>query len=278
MRTIPINLAAHMALGTTTVSYLLKITRLDATVFAFTSADADVVSGGVVYRASPGLDVSSIVHSAGLAVDNLELTTLDDGSTFSQADVLGGLWRNAAFVISKLNRNSIADGVTVLMVGTVGDVSLQRGVIHAELRGLQQYLQQPIGSVSSRTCRARVGDAMCTVNIPSLTVTGSVSAVANNQVFVFGASGSVTDYFAEGLLTFTSGLNVGLSQKVKVFAADKTITLSLPMVQAIGIGDTFTVYPGCRKRLAEDCVGKFNNVLNFQGEPHLPGVDQLAGS
>jgi uncharacterized phage protein (TIGR02218 family) len=278
MRTIPINLAAHMALGTTTVSYLLRITRLDGTVFAFTSADADVVSGGVVYRASPGLDVSSIVHSAGLAVDNLELTTLDDGSTFSQADVLGGLWRNAAFVISKLNRNSIADGVTVLMVGTVGDVSLQRGVIHAELRGLQQYLQQPIGSVSSRTCRARVGDAMCTVDIPSLTVTGSVSAVTSNQVFVFGASGAVVDYFAEGLLTFTSGLNVGLSQKVKVFAADKTITLSLPMVQAILVGDTFTVYPGCRKRLAEDCVSKFDNVLNFQGEPHLPGIDQLTGS
>lgn len=278
MRTIPINLAAHMALGTTTVSYLLKVTRLDATVFAFTSADADVVSGGVVYLASPGLDVSSIVHSAGLAVDNLELTTLDDGTTFSQADVLGGLWRNAAFQISKLNRNSVGDGVTVLMVGTVGDVSLQRGVIHAELRGLQQYLQQPIGSVSSRTCRARVGDAMCTVNIPGLTVTGSVSAVTSNQVFVFGASGAVADYFAEGLLTFTSGLNVGLSQKVKVFAADKTITLSLPMVQAVVVGDTFTVYPGCRKRLAEDCVGKFNNVLNFQGESHLPGIDQLTGS
>ena len=105
-----------------------------------------------------------------------------------------------------------------------------------------------------------------------------MSAVINNQVFVFGASGAVADYFAEGLLTFTSGLNVGLSQKVKAFAADKTITLSLPMVQAIVVGDTFTVYPGCRKRLAEDCVGKFNNVLNFQGEPHLPGVDQLAGS
>jgi uncharacterized phage protein (TIGR02218 family) len=278
MRTIPVNLAAHMALGTTTVSYLLKVTRLDATVFAFTSADADVVSGGVTHRASPGLDVSSIVHTTGLAVDNLELTTLDDGSTFLQADVLGGLWRNAAFVISKLNRNSVGDGVTVLMVGTVGDVTLEQGVIRAELRGLQQYLQQPIGSVSSRTCRARVGDAMCTVNIPSLTVAGTVTGVTSTQVFVFGASGAAEDYFAEGLLTFTSGLNIGLAQKVKVFAADKTITLSVPMIQAVQIGDTFTVYPGCRKRLAEDCFTKFNNVVNFQGEPHLPGVDQLAGS
>jgi hypothetical protein len=24
-----------------------------------------------------------------------------------------------------------------------------------------------------------------------------------------------------------------------------------------------------------DCVDKYNNILNFQGEPHAPGVDAL---
>ena len=70
--------------------------------------------------------------------------------------------------------------------------------------------------MSSRTCRARVGDAMCTVNIPGLTVTGSVSAVTNNQCSCLARRVPLPEYFAEGLLTFTSGLNVGLSQKVTV--------------------------------------------------------------
>jgi uncharacterized phage protein (TIGR02218 family) len=51
-------------------------------------------------------------------------------------------------------------------------------------------------------------------------------------------------------------------------------TLSLPMLSAISAGHTFSVIAGCQKRL-EDCRDKFSNVLNFQGEPHLPGIDQL---
>ena len=32
-----------------------------------------------------------------------------------------------------------------------------------------------------------------------------------------------------------------------------------------------TLWPGCDKRIAT-CHGKFNNALNFQGEPHSIGV------
>ncbi len=46
-------------------------------------------------------------------------------------------------------------------------------------------------------------------------------------------------------------------------------------MEDIQVGDTFDVIAGCRKRLTEDCKVKFNNVLNFQGEPHLPGIDRL---
>jgi uncharacterized phage protein (TIGR02218 family) len=54
-----------------------------------------------------------------------------------------------------------------------------------------------------------------------------------------------------------------------------TFTLYLPMYYAILPSDTFTVYPGCKKRFIEDCIGKFNNVVNFRGEPHVPGNDQM---
>ena len=42
----------------------------------------------------------------------------------------------------------------------------------------------------------------------------------------------------------------------------------------IAPGDTFAVYPGCDKRL-ETCIGRFNNVINFRGEPYVPGLDAM---
>ena len=274
MKTLPTALASHITSGTTTLAHLLKITRLDGTVYAFTSASDDVTISSVLYKASTGLSVSSLDLSAGMAVDNLELTTLDDGTTFTRSDVLGGRWRNAAFVISRYNWASPGDGVDVLMAGTVGDVHLKRNTITAELRGLQQYLQQPLGSVSSKTCRARFGDAMCTKSLASYTVAATVTSVASNQVFTASGLGQAADYFGEGIVTFTSGLNNGLSQKVKTFSSG-AIGLMRPMLQTVAIGNTFAISAGCRKRLAEDCITKFGNVLNFQGEPHLPGIDAL---
>ena len=190
MKTLPVGLAAHIAGGTTTLADLLKITRTDGTVFAFTSAANDVTISSVLYKSAQGLNISSLEASAGLNVDNLELSTLDDGTVFTKLDVLSGRWLNADFVISRYNWSNPADGVDVRMVGTIGEVRLHRGYVTAELRGLQQYLQQPIGSVSSKTCRARLGDALCTKDITSFTHAVTVDTSANPQSFIMVVSGS----------------------------------------------------------------------------------------
>ena len=273
MKTLPALLDTHYSAGTTTLADLLKITRTDGEIFAFTSAADDVTIDSQLYTSAQGLNISSIEVSAGFAVDNLELTTLDDGTVFTKADVLAGVWRNADFVISRYNWQTPTDGVEVRMAGTVGEVNMHRGYITAELRGLQQYLQQPIGSVSSKTCRARLGDTLCAKDLTSFTHTGTVTSAASNQVFTASAMAQAADYFAEGILTWTSGVNSGLTVKVKSFAAG-VFTLMLPMIGTVALTDTFSVIAGCQKRLS-DCSTKFDNVLNFQGEPHLPGIDQL---
>lgn len=277
MKTIPIALATHVALGTTTLAFLLKVTRAapDSQIFAFTSSGEDVVIDGTTYRSAPGLDVSSIALEAGGAVDNLELTTLDDGTVFTRADVLGGLWRNAAFALSRYNWASPVDGVEPILTGILGDVRYLRNSLVVELRGLQQFLQQPIGSVSSETCRARLGDSLCTKSLGPLTFAATVTSMASNQIFTATALTQAADYFGEGILTWTSGPNINLSQKVKTHATGGVLTLSLAMFQDVAIGHTFSIVAGCRKRMAEDCIAKFSNVLNFQGEPHLPGTDAV---
>ena len=77
------------------------------------------------------------------------------------------------------------------------------------------------------------------------------------------------------MLTWLTGGNAGLQAKVKSHTVAGVITLMLPMPSDPVAGDTFDIIAGCRKRLHEDCRDKFDNVVNFQGEPHLPGVDYL---
>lgn len=274
MKTVPVGLTSHYGGGTTSVAHLLHITRTDGEVFAFTSAGENVTISGVLYESAPGLDVNSIVTQSGLAVDNLELSTLNDGDVFILGEVLSGIWDNAAFIISKYNARNTADGVDVLMKGTIGGVRINDDKVVAELRGLQQSLQQTVGSVTSKTCRYRLGDSRCTKSLASFRHNATVTAVTSNQVFTASSLAQASDYFGAGEVEWLTGNNAGLSVLVKSFASGE-LTLNLPMFMAIQVGDTFRATAGCRKRLAEDCYTKFNNVLNFGGEPHLPGIDAI---
>ncbi len=286
--TLPAGYVAHVATETPTLGHLLKITRADGYVIGLTSASESVTIGGTLYDATEGLLVSSIETSIGLSVDNLELTSIDDGAVFTRAQILGGVWQNAAFVLSRYNWANPADGVEPLLAGTFGQVGVRDGAVVVELRGLQQYLQQQVGNVTTRTCRARFadfptpnGNNRCTLAAATYQRTGAVSAVTSKQVFTAAALWTAVptaDYYGEGLLTWTSGANVGMSMKVKTYVASGVITLMLPAVDTVAIGDAFSIIAGCRKRAQEDCKAKFNNLLNFQGEPHLPGIDALTAN
>lgn len=275
MKTLPAALAAHIATRSTKLASALKITRTDGQIFGFTSHDRDAVISGVTYSAEPGLDVSDIVIAANAAVGNLELTTLHDGSLFITKDILNGVWRNAAFLIFRYNWDSLTDGIDSLLGGTLGEIEMRQNSLLVELRDLRQYFQQPIGDASSKNCRARLGDARCTKDLTSFTYTGTITGVTSGLVFRDSGRGEGADWFGEGEITFTSGNNNGISSKVKTFDADGTFHLAIPLVGTVQVGDTYSAIAGCRKRLTEDCRDKFNNVINFVGEPHRQGVNSL---
>ena len=274
MKSLPTALAAHIATRDTTLATALKITRTDGQVFGFTTHDLDDTVAGVTYSSNPGLDVTDIVLAADAAVGNLQLTTLHDGTTFTLADVLGGVWRNAAFVIFRYNWANPSNGIDILLAGTLGEFTLLRNSVTAELRDLRQYLQQSVGDASSKTCRARLGDARCEKDITAFTYTGALTAVAGNQLFSDSARTEPDGWFDEGEMTFTGGANNGRSVKIKTFVGG-AFTLAMPVFAPLAIGDTYRAVAGCRKRLQEDCRDKFDNVLNFVGEPHRKGINNL---
>lgn len=97
--------------------------------------------------------------------------------------------------------------------------------------------------------------------------------VVDNGETDFAQTGN---YYDGGVLTWRSGLNQGLSMEIKdINTTTKIITLFLMMPFAIAEHNQFDILPGCDKVLAT-CRDKFNNVVNFRGEPYVPGQDFMA--
>lgn len=106
---------------------------------------------------------------------------------------------------------------------------------------------------------------------------GIVTAVTDRAVFnaTLNEPRAVDGWFAGGVLTWETGANAGRSIEVKGWnQGSGRIELFLAVGYAIEPGDAFRVHPGCDKRL-DTCIDRFANVLNFRGEPYVPGQDAM---
>jgi uncharacterized phage protein (TIGR02218 family) len=264
----------HLKGEVTTLATCWKVTRLDGQVFGFTDHVENLLIDGVLYRASTGYTPTAVATSADLSVDNLDVEGLLDDPTITEVDIMAGKWDNARIEIFQVNYRDLTAGKLALRSGRLGEVRLENGRFVAELRGLAQALARNLGELYSPTCRADLGDARCKVNLASFTVAGSVTGVTSARVFQDTSRGEPAGWFDYGLLTWTSGANSGLAMEVKAYTPGQ-FELQLPMPYAIAVGDAYNVHAGCQKRLIEDCKQKFNNAINFRGEPHIPGLDQV---
>lgn len=274
MKSLTPALAAHLAQEVTTLCTCWKATLQNGTAFGFTDHTSDLVIGGVLYESASGYTPTAIQGNSNLAVDNLEVVGLLDSATITDADLNAGLWDYADIEIFQVNYADLTMGSNRLVKGRTGEIKYGRQEFTAELRGLAQQLQQTIGEVYSASCRAQLGDARCKVDLAPYTFAATVTGVTDQRQFAAAALIQPAGYFAYGKVIFDSGANAGLSMEVKA-SPPGAIELQLPMPYPVAIGDAFRAIAGCRKRFQEDCKAKFSNVINFRGEPWVPGNDQM---
>lgn len=275
MRSVSANLKAHFGQEVTTLALCWRIKRTDDVEFGFTSHTKNLTIGGLVYEASTGFTASQIELNSKLSVDNQDTMGLIDSDTIKELDLAAGIYDYAEVEIFIVNYKSLGDGTLTLKFGKLGEVTRRDDHFFAEIRGLTQHLQQVVGDLYSVTCRADLGDSECKVTLASFTVTGTLTGVTSNRVFADSSRSESNDYFNFGLLTWTSGNNNGLSMEVQDFVQSTgQFTLFQPMPFTVQVGDQYSVYAGCDKLLST-CKNKFNNVVNFRGEPYIPGPDTI---
>ncbi|MFW0776986.1 MAG: DUF2163 domain-containing protein [Rickettsiales bacterium] len=278
MKQISTSLEAHISGEVTTLATCWKLKRRDNVIMGFTNHDKDILFDGVVYRADTGFTPTVVENTSAASVDNLDIEGMISASSITEADILAGLYDFAEIEIFLLNYNDTSQGALKLRRGWLGEVSLHKQQFVAEVRGLTQRLSQTIGELYSPSCRATLGDHRCKVVLSGHTVTGSVTSVGSTQEFFDTARTEESGLFTFGLITFTSGANNGLSMEIKEYyynvSSGGRIILALPVPYSIDSGDTYSLSKGCDKTITT-CFERFDNVVNFRGEPNVPGIDRM---
>jgi uncharacterized phage protein (TIGR02218 family) len=273
-------LEAHLGTGHTTVSRCWKITRNDGEVLGFTDHDRDLSFDGVDFKAETGLTAMALQQGTGLAVDNTEALGALSSTAIREEDIEAGRYDGAEVLAYLVNWADVSQR-KVLFRGFIGEVRRTDGQFQAELRGLTDLLNRPIGRAYQKPCTAVFGDRSCGVDLdaPGMVATVVVQDVPERLKVRFSAlHGYDAGWFERGAFQVVDGAAHGLSVAIKrdVTLADgsREIELWQSLRAELAAGDTVRLVVGCDKRF-DTCVGKFANGVNFQGFPDIPGEDWM---
>ena len=150
-------------------------------------------------------------------------------------------------IVTVADGTSFANGESVTLSGIVGPALLNANTV--------------IASLSGNTFSLGI-DTSNTSIYPAYVSGGTVTPL-----------GSDSGYFDYGVITFTGGLNNGLSEDIRSYVPGQ-FTLGVPFPFAVAVTDPYSVVAGCDKS-SNTCKTRFSNILNFRGEPFLPGLDKI---
>ncbi len=258
----------------TTSAYGWRLERRDGVTLGFTSHDHDIVIGGLRYRASPGMQPTSITQSIGIEADGLEVSGAINASAIREDDLKSGRWDNARLSIFLFDWTAPQAEIRVLAEGEWGEVSFSDIGFETELRGLTAFLDAPVVPQTSPGCRASFCGNACGLNAQRFQHLVRVNLV-NGDSFAFDSPQIIggANAFAYGSLRWIGGANNGLTGQI--LSSDfGTLVLANKPEFAVEVGTLALISQGCDKTITT-CSTRFSNAINFRGEPFLPGSDLL---
>jgi uncharacterized phage protein (TIGR02218 family) len=273
MRTIPAALLTEIQKGK--VCRCVKVTQADGTIWGVTNHDKPLTIDGQVYEPLPGELTGHVRSRVGGSVDNQSF----GGSWVpghSEQDLIDGDYDDAtveALIAGWALKPVVA--VTVFK-GRLGQLSWHRDGFSAEVLDNMKRLERNLGRTFGPGCPQILGDSICSVNLASFQVSGTVESVQSSRLqFTDSTLTQAAGHFVDGEVTWTSGANAGRISVVDGHASGGIITLQLPTYRDIQAGDTFTITPGCDKTFGAGGCAKFANQINFQGWPFLRGETKI---
>lgn len=270
-------LRAHLEGGLTTVCHAWAILRTDGVRFGFTDHDLPLAFEGISFRADTGLSALALAQSTGLSVDNTEAVGALSDTSIREDEIEQGRF-DGAEVIAWLVNWADPEQRWLQFRGTIGEVRRAGASFRAELRGLTEALNRPVGRVYQKPCTAVLGDRNCGFDLTAAGYAADlpVEAAEDARIFTWGdLSGFEDAWFTGGRFEVLDGPARGLWGIIKrdrFKDGVRSVELWEPVRGPVTVGTLVRLIAGCDKRV-ETCRLKFNNFINFQGFPDVPGED-----
>lgn len=242
----------------------------------YTSADSDIAAAGFAWL-SAAVDHDKVTQSGDAEQDNV---TMMVDSVLGPAQAYIGSAPTQDMIVRFRKAHEGDQDAQVFFVGTVSSVDWpEPGKVAFSLVTLSATMaRQGLTLTYQRACRNVLyskGRGACLVERENFGVTATVVTTAQGIVTLTGLDGYSDGWFDGGYIEWTDSRR-GLERRtVERFTGG-------PDVRIFGLSDglyedmAVTIYAGC-PHTAEACENKFDNLLNYGGQPQLPGNSPFDG-
>ncbi len=222
---------------------------------------------------TPGPAANSIVTTETLAAGSWANATLTGGAAFIPPT------GNLSNKNSDLSLNWPAFGQRIYEVTTAGTTAVCINAPNQTVNGTHSQGSATLTAFNSWMREAIVSavDAQEPRRKFSVTELTPISGQSVNSNSTPNVLGFPNDWFNGGAAFFETGNNVKKVVEVRDFiegVATQTIELFVDLPLDIAVGDKLRIFAGCDKT-NPICISKFDNGINFVGEPYVPGEDVI---
>lgn len=275
-----------------------RLVAQDGTTLRWTVYPTDLaMSNGQTYLAGSGFDWTGYGATSSMSPNSVNLQGIISSAIgmLDRDQVSVGKWDNARAYVFATSWTAPVEDEEEVTVFVFGKATLNDDTWVVEFMGLIDALNQTVGPIYTAQCQNTLFDqtldgtiiatdrSRCTgpravpdgPQLATFKVTGAVTGVTSQYQFQDTVRTEADEWFTAGQVRFITGANSGLRPiQIKQSTAGGQIIMHEAAYYAIAVGDQYEMIPGCRKRLAEDCVAKFSNGINFNAFPHIPAPSE----
>ena len=253
---------------------LCTITRLDGQAYRIAESDEPITIDGQTWVPVPGIIISAVKHTANGEMPSCQIVAVHNrGTVLDSNDIDVGRFDGAAVQIYIVDRINLA-APKLLFTGAIGNISYSiENQVVLDVQGASAFAKILMTQKRSPMCRTDLFSVLCGVDKTAYDVPTTVAAILDGFNFTVTGVAQADGWFNQGVAVLSNGTGLELANWTQ---ATQTLTSYMPSWRLLTVGDSITLYPGCDKTLTATGCAKFNNQLNFQGEPHFLGTAAAA--
>lgn len=276
MKNLNQNLLNSLNKENLTLVKCLKIILANGKILAFTEYSKDLNIDNIIYKASNGFFENKNQQHCDVTPNNEEIVAFVENNDIKKEDIIAGIFDDARVDIFYVDYENIEYGKIIITSGFIGTINFDNNKIYLSINGILSLMDKTIGETYSPLCRAKFCDKKCSLNAEKYTFLGKIKNIISEiefNCFESEITNKKTNYFKYGLIKFTSGKNKNSIAEIKQ-SVGSNIVLNSKLLYNLEENDEFEIFAGCNKKF-NTCIEKFNNAINFRGEPNLPGTTKV---